>query len=327
MSIDRPFGPVLGRRGLSLQEMQHALLEIGFDPSIHPNPTPERLVDLCHLYADSGIPPILVVETDAGWHAVTVVGYTLKSPASTAPDEMDLIPAHHFISELIIHDDQRGMYSPASIRKSGNTSSPDAAELALEIEGESELLRCQAVLVPLPTRVMLDEQGVRVQSNVWINWARGQGLLEDRKVVTRNILVRSNTLKQTLRNAGKGQTGADTQDFWSGLPEACQCRGMFGWWRYPTGTIGTRPTRTLRQWLQTWSWTVPLRKDFAPTTCCSTSRAWRWGARKQTARRSAPGSLTRTTTLTHRFPIFPGREVKDRPHGRNITSRSLQTHP
>ena len=52
--------------------------------------------------------------------------------------------------------------------------------------------------MPLPTRVMLDEQGVRVQSNVWINWAKGQGLLENRKVVTRNILVRSNTLKQTL---------------------------------------------------------------------------------------------------------------------------------
>ena len=209
MSIDRPFGPVLGRRGLSLQEMQHALLEIGFDPSIHPNPTPEDLVDLCHLYADSGIPPVLVVATDAGWHAVTVVGYTLKSPATTAPDGVDLIPAHHFVSDLIIHDDQRGMYLPASVTKSSKASSPEAAELVLEIEGETEMLSCQAVLVPLPTRVMLDEQGVRVQSNVWINWAKGRGLLEDRKVVTRNILVRSNTLKQTLqeRRERTGQTG------------------------------------------------------------------------------------------------------------------------
>ena len=137
MSIDRPFGPILGRRGLSLQEMQHALLEIGFDPGIHPKPTPERLVDLCHLYADSGIPPILVVETDAGWHAVTVVGYTLKSPESTALDGVDLIPAHYFISDLIIHDDQRGMYLAASVRKSSNPSYPDAAELALEVEGQT----------------------------------------------------------------------------------------------------------------------------------------------------------------------------------------------
>ena len=199
MSIDRPFGPVLGRRGLSLQEMQHALLEIGFDPSIHPNPTPERLVDLCHLYADSGIPSILVVETDTGWHAVTVVGYTLKSPTFTAQHGVDVIPAHHFISDLIIHDDQRGMYLAASVRMSSKSSSPGAAELAVEIEGQTDLLTCQAVLVPLPTRVMLDEQGVRVQSNVWINWAKGQGLLENKKVVTRNILVRSNTLKQTLQ--------------------------------------------------------------------------------------------------------------------------------
>ena len=209
MSIDRPFGPVLGRRGLSLQEMQDALLGIGFDPSIHANPTPERLVDLCHLYADSGIPPILVVETNAGWHAVTVVGYTLKSPTSTAPDGVDLIPAHHFISDLIIHDDQRGMYLPASVGKSSNTSASHAAELALEIEGQPHVLGCQAVLVPLPTRVMLDEQGVRIQSNEWINWAKGQGLLEKKKVVTRSILVRSNTLKQTLqeRKDRSGQTG------------------------------------------------------------------------------------------------------------------------
>ena len=209
MSIDRPFSPVLGRRGLTPQEMQHALLGIGFDPSIYPNPTLERLVDLCHLYADSGIPPVLVVDTDAGRHAVTVVGYTLKSPAATAPDGVDLIPAHHFISDLIIHDDQRGMYLAASVGKSSNPSSPDAAELAVEIGGQTDLLTCQAVMVPLPTRVMLDEQGVRVHSKEWINWAKSRGLLQDKKVVTRNILVRSNTLKQTLqeRKERAGQTG------------------------------------------------------------------------------------------------------------------------
>ena len=199
MSLNRPFGPVLGRRGLSLQEMGHALLEIGFDPSIHPYPSPERLVDVCHLYADSGIPPILVVRTDSGWHAVTVVGYSLKPPASMNSNAVSPIPAHEFISHLIIHDDQRGMYLPAQVRNSQNKTASYLADLALEIEGQTHLLSCQAVLVPLPTRVMLDEHAVRIQSSEWINWAIGERLIENTDVVTRTILVRSNTLKETLQ--------------------------------------------------------------------------------------------------------------------------------
>ena len=209
MSLNRPFGPVLGRRGLSLQEMQHALLEIGFDPSIHAYPSPERLVDVCHLYADSGISPILVVQTETGWHAVTVVGYTLMPPATITGSPTSPIPAHEFISDLIIHDDQRGMYLPAKVMNSRNKSAPYLADLAMEIEGENHLLSCQAVLVPLPTRVMLDEHAVRNQSSEWIKWAIDEGLIEDRDVVTRTILVRSNTFKETLQQMRdrSGNTG------------------------------------------------------------------------------------------------------------------------
>ena len=199
MSLNRPFGPVLGRRGLSLEEMRHALLEMGFDPSIHAYPSPERLLDVCHLYADSGIPPVLVVRTESGWHAVTVVGYTLKPPASMVSDAASPIPAHEFISHLVIHDDQRGMYLPAHVMNSSNKSGSYLADLELTIEGKKQLLSCQAVLVPLPTRVMLDEHAVRIQSSEWINWAIGAGLIEDRDIVTRTILVRSNTFKETLQ--------------------------------------------------------------------------------------------------------------------------------
>ncbi len=78
MSLNRPFSPMVGRRGLSLREMDQALLEIGFDPSIYANPDPEQLVEICHLFSDSGIPPVLLVQTNGIGHAVTVVGYTLK---------------------------------------------------------------------------------------------------------------------------------------------------------------------------------------------------------------------------------------------------------
>ena len=202
MSLNRPYGPALGKRGLSLQEMQHALLEIGFDPTIHPYPTPQQLVDVCHLYADSGIPPVLVVQTDNGWHAVTVIGYTLKPPEPLAQDFDGLIPAHQFISDLVIHDDQRGMYLPVRVCKSKNQSAPYATDLNLEIDGKTHLLSCNAILLPLPTRVMLDEHAVKIQTNVWINWAKERGLLEDRKVVTRTILVRSSTFKQTILKLG-----------------------------------------------------------------------------------------------------------------------------
>ena len=57
MSLHRPFGPAVGGRGLSIPEMEQALLQIGFDPSIYFYPTAEALVEICHLFSDSGIPP------------------------------------------------------------------------------------------------------------------------------------------------------------------------------------------------------------------------------------------------------------------------------
>ena len=213
MSLNRPFGPVLGRKGLNLQEMQQALLDIGFDPSFHPFPTPERLVDVCHLYADSGIPPILLVHTNGIGHAVTVVGYTLKSPESLNSGSGDLIPAHQFISDLVIHDDQRGMYLPAKVCDSKKGSEPYATELAVEMPDGTHHLSCDAILVPLPTRVMLDEYAVKVQTKEWVRQAKELGWIEDREVVTRTILIRSNTFKQTLLELRDGSTKSGYPSF------------------------------------------------------------------------------------------------------------------
>ena len=198
MSLNRPFGPVLGRRGLDDQEMEQALLEIGFDPSLHFYPEPEALVDICHLYVDSGIPPVLIVHTNNVGHAVTVVGYTLKPPVALNQASGGIIPAHQFISELVIHDDQRGMYLPVEVRNSPPGSRPYATDMLVQMNGGYHHLSCDAILVPLPTRVMLDEYAVKIQTKVWITHAKEQGWIEDREVVTRTILIRSNTFKQTL---------------------------------------------------------------------------------------------------------------------------------
>ena len=198
MSINRPFGPVLGRRGLYDNEMEHALLEIGFDPAFHLNPNREDFIDICHLYVDSGIPPILIVRTNGEGHAVTVVGYIPKPPQELDGDSGGIIPAHRFISDLVIHDDQAGLYLPARVCNFEDESQTHSTALAVEGPRGTQRLSCDAILVPLPTRVMLDEYAVNIQTKIWIQWAREQGWLEDKEIVTRTILIRSNTFKQTL---------------------------------------------------------------------------------------------------------------------------------
>ena len=79
----------------------------------------------------------------------------------------------------------------------------------LELPGfRVQRIKCRSVLIPLPARVMLDEHAVRIQSTEWINWAIGAGLIEDRDIVTRTIVVRSNTFKETLQKL-RARTGKD----------------------------------------------------------------------------------------------------------------------
>ena len=223
MSLHRPFGPAVGGRGLTIPEMEQALLRIGFDPSIYFYPTAQALVEICHLFSDSGIPPILTIETNGGRHAVTVVGYTLSSPASLQYSAPGVLSSHQFVSELIIHDDQRGMYLLAKVRPPTNPSSKLKAELEIQTDMGPEIALCDAILVPLPGRVMLDVRDIKTQAEEWINQGKLLNLIEDRDVVYRIILVRSNVFKQTLlerRHKGGSSDGYPNSfvTFARGLP-------------------------------------------------------------------------------------------------------------
>ena len=55
MSLERPFGTAVGLRGLSLVEMEQALFRMGYHPRRHVFPTADRVIEICHLYSDSGI--------------------------------------------------------------------------------------------------------------------------------------------------------------------------------------------------------------------------------------------------------------------------------
>ena len=197
MSLDRPYGPAVGRRGLTLTETEQALLEIGLDPRIHRYPPPDRLVEICHLFSDSGIPPILSIESDGIGHAVTVVGYTLRPTAATQPTNLDICPAHHFVADLIIHDDERGMYLPAEVYDPPQGSNALSA-LRIKRPDRNDEALCKAILVPFPRRVMLDALEVRAQAHVWIQQAKAQNWIENRDVIYRMLLVKSNVFKQTL---------------------------------------------------------------------------------------------------------------------------------
>ena len=106
MSLNRPYGPAIGRRGLTLPEMEQAFLEIGFDPRVYTYPTPAQLVEICHLFSDSGIPLVLYIESNGIGHAVTVIGYTLKAPDAPEASIPGIFRAHQFVADLIIHDDE-----------------------------------------------------------------------------------------------------------------------------------------------------------------------------------------------------------------------------
>ena len=223
MALNRPFGPSVGRRGLDTAEMERALLQIGFDPRIHDLPDVEELVANCHLFSDSGIPPVLLIDLcGGGGHAITVVGYTLKSSSDLQDPSATLSPAHEFVSNLIIHDDQRGMYLPIQVAPTTRRSR-ECTKITIPFGSGSDEAICYAILIPFPKRLMLDAGDVTARAEEWITLAREQNWIEDRPVIYRTLLVRSNILKQTLlkrQDRSNTQNGypADLVNFTRALP-------------------------------------------------------------------------------------------------------------
>ena len=151
ISIERPFGTAVGLRGLSLVEMEQALFRMGYHPRRHDFPTADRVIEICHLYSDSGIPPVLGISLSGGrGHAVTVVGYTLRKPTDPDPSAQDMFSAHQFVPYLVIHDDQRGMYLLAEVEPVKRDNDPRTALLKIHApDGVHEAL-CTGILVPSP---------------------------------------------------------------------------------------------------------------------------------------------------------------------------------
>ena len=172
MSLDRPFGPAVVRRGLSIVEMEQAFIRMGFDPRRHEYPNADRIVEVCRLFADSGIPPVLGITFGPVGHTVTVVGYTLGPPPDPLPAFRDVASAHQYVPYLVIHDDQRGMYLLAELEYEPVDSDRRTAVLTIHTPSGLESARRTAILVPFPRRVMLDALEVTAQSGYWIEFGK-----------------------------------------------------------------------------------------------------------------------------------------------------------
>ena len=209
MSLDRPFGPAIVRRGLSIVEMEQAFIRMGFDPRRHEYPNADRILEVCHLFSDSGIPPVLGITFGPVGHAVTVVGYTLGPPPDPVPTLRDVASAHRYVPYLVIHDDQRGMYLLAKLEDEPVEDDHRTAVLTIHTPSGPEKARCTAILVPFPRRVMLDALEVSAQAGYWIEFGKRYGVIEEREVVSRKLLVRSNSYKQKLLENRRSPSNPD----------------------------------------------------------------------------------------------------------------------
>ena len=208
MSLDRPFGPAVVRRGLSVVEMEQAFIRMGFDPRRHEYPNADRIFEICHLFSDSGIPPVLGITFGSVGHAITVVGYALGPPPDPMPTFRDVASAHQYVPYLVIHDDQRGMYLLAKL-EDNPVSNDHRTELTIHTPNGPEKARCTAILVPFPRRVMLDALEVTAQAGYWIEFGKRNGVIDNRQVVSRKLLVRSNSYKERMLDNRRSPSNYD----------------------------------------------------------------------------------------------------------------------
>jgi hypothetical protein len=198
--LHRGFGPRVGQAGLSVEQMERALVEMGFDPLVLSSATPDRLRNLLMSYCDGGLPPILVVKIPGrGLHAMTVIGRAhavgrVKYTRSKWPVLAGSLPG-----DIILHDDQQGMYLAAEIM-----GTRQSTRIVLRGSGLKEGI-LETVLVPVPYRIMADLEDVHAKLRQQIPAIVNAALQADptlvnltRPMVARPIVVRSRDFKEGL---------------------------------------------------------------------------------------------------------------------------------
>lgn len=114
--------------GLTIEQMAHAIREVGLEPYFIAADDPSVLRAAIHAYVSGGIPPLLVIRLSGeqsgkrsvlGSHAVAVTGYSLPSVArSRAGAEFQ--SDSDAIDKLYVHDDQVGPHARMELAGSGD---------------------------------------------------------------------------------------------------------------------------------------------------------------------------------------------------------------
>ncbi|MBN1693761.1 MAG: hypothetical protein JW845_09450 [Dehalococcoidales bacterium] len=209
LSLNRPYGPTIGERGLLIGEMEHALMAMGYDPILSEYPDSEFLLNSSYTYLESGIPPVAVIDFPAnqidsvtfeGLHALTIIGHVMDTGYRRRVKLYNhTISSSDFVPGIILHDDQNGMYLVANILPAGRTTNPlYKAKLEITVGNNTLTGYCKTAIFPLPSRVLLQGEIATSAAISWLQLFQTLNLLEDKQLVVRTFLVTSNKFKQSL---------------------------------------------------------------------------------------------------------------------------------
>jgi len=208
LSLNRTYGPTIGGRGLRIEEMEHAFMAMGYDPILSEYPQQTNLLESAYLYLESGIPPVLTIFFPEqrihgyriqGLHAVTVVGHTMDTTLNRPLAIINNInTSASFMPNLILNDDQNGMYLCADVMPTAKKEKPFRAKLQINVNGQILVGYCNSILVPLPPRVLLDGEAAQRAAASWLVFAQSNNWLKNDPLVLRTFLVRANRLKESF---------------------------------------------------------------------------------------------------------------------------------
>jgi hypothetical protein len=147
--------------GLTVEQMAHAVRQVGLEPLYLRPTTPDMLRAIVHAYSSASIPVLLIFalfrqDLDGSWavvghHAATVTGYSL--PEGPSPDGW----VSQSIDKLYVHDDQVGPFARMELTP---PSCPPGPAVYLHTSwgfqpGTAVCARIDGVLIPTHHKIRL----------------------------------------------------------------------------------------------------------------------------------------------------------------------------
>jgi hypothetical protein len=154
-----PFGRAMPSEGLSIDQMCQAVQAVGVSPNVF---RADRLADTRgYLYSAirSGLAPVLILERDKNYHAVTAVGMKLRRlhERSLIVDSTDDLAGD--LLAVYVHDDRYGPYLKAVVEDRGGV--PWLSLTLRAPASETQLWRVSHILVPVHSKIRLSLAALR----------------------------------------------------------------------------------------------------------------------------------------------------------------------